>query len=168
MLSAALVQGQMDSLNKFDSNHKKDGKWILYLDSRGDKVPDSTKAAFWRYTWYDHGTHIYPMGGFIDKNGKIEGQQNREAGGKPQMLDGEYKCYEKGKLKFVHTFKNGEYISYKEYFSSGQICSYFDYTKHFEGQPHTWYIYTYDKTGKLTFEGWIKKDEHGHWPSMRG
>jgi len=54
-----------------DSNGKKDGKWILYFDAKGDKVKDSTTAVYWRYTYYDHGVHIYPMGGFIGKNGKI-------------------------------------------------------------------------------------------------
>lgn len=163
-----IAHGQTEQLNQLDSNGKKDGKWILYLNGYGEKVRDSATAVFWRYTYYDHGTHIYPMGGFIGKNGKIESSSESKQTGKIKMLDGEYKCFEKGTLKFIHTFKAGEYISYKEFFSTGQICSYFDYTKHFERQPHSWYMYTYDKTGKVTYEGWIKKNEKGQWPKMRG
>ena len=167
VLGLTVAYGQTEPLNQLTSDGKKDGKWILYLDSKGDKVKDSTTAVYWRYTYYDHGIHIYPMGGFTGKKGEIGSPDNKQAG-KIKMLDGEYKCYENGKLKFIHTFKEGEYISYKEYFSSGQLCTYFDYTKHFDGQPHSWYMYTYDKTGKATYEGWVKKDEQGNWPKMRG
>ena len=166
-LSLTGAHSQSEPLNQFASDGKKDGKWILYLDAKGEKVKDSTTATYWRYTYYDHGFHIYPMSGFITKNGKIESTDSKQTG-KVKMLDGEYKCYENGRLKYVHTFKDGEYISYKEYFSSGELSAYFDYTKHFEGQPHSWYYYTYDKSGKVTHYGWTKKDEKGHWPAMAG
>ena len=168
VLGLTVAHGQTEPLNQVDSNGKKDGKWILYFDAKGDKVKDSTTAVYWRYTYYDHGVHIYPMGGFIGKNGKIEEPTDSKQTGKIKRLDGEYKCYENGKLKFIHTFKDGEYISYKEFYPSGQLLSFFDYTKHYEGQPHSWYIYTYDKNGKVTYEGWTKKDENGKWPKMRG
>ena len=168
LLGFTAAYGQTEPLNKLDNTGKKDGKWVLYLDNKGDKLKDSVGAAYWRYTYYDHGVHIYPMEGFITKDGKIESADNKQAG-KIKMLDGEYKCYDsKGHLRFIHVFKNGEYISYKEFYTSGELQEYFDYTKHYEGQPHSWYIYTYDKTGKVTYEGWTKKDETGHWPAMAG
>ena len=167
LLGYSISFSQTESINQYDSTKKKDGKWILYLDANGDKAKDSTSAVYWRYTYYDHGTHIYPMGGFIAKNGKIESSHSK-LDVKIEKLDGEYKCYESGKLKYIHIFKEGEYVSYKEFFTTGEICTYFDYTKHYEGQPRSWYMYTYNKTGKVTYEGWTKKDEKGKWPKMRG
>src|SRR3990167_2183285 len=106
VLGLTVAHGQTEPLNQVDSNGKKDGKWILYFDAKGDKVKDSTTAVYWRYTYYDHGVHIYPMGGFIGKNGKIEEPTDSKQTGKIKRLDGEYKCYENGKLKFIHTFKD--------------------------------------------------------------
>ncbi len=169
LLSFTSAYGQAEPLNQLDNAGKKDGKWILYLDYKGDKVKDSVDAAYWRFTYYDHGVHIYPMGGFISKNGKIESTGDKEQTNKIKMLDGEYKCFDnKGHLQFIHVFKNGNYVSYKEFYPSGELHTYFDYTEHYEAQPHSWYMYTYDKTGKVTYEGWTKKDEKGHWPSMAG
>ncbi|MCW3085278.1 MAG: hypothetical protein JWP12_2644 [Bacteroidetes bacterium] len=169
LLSFSAAYSQTEPLNQLDSAGKKDGKWILYLDYKGDKLKDSVDAAYWRYTYYDNGVHIYPMEGFISENGKIESTGNSKQTSKIKILDGEYKCFDsEGHLRFIHVFKNGEYISYKEFYKSGALQEYFDYTKHYEGQPHSWYIYTYDKTGEVTYEGWTKKDANGHWPPMRG
>ncbi len=168
-LSLTTAYGQTELLNQLDSSGKKDGKWILYLNGRGYKVKDSTKAVYWRYTYYDHGVHIYPMGGFIPKNGKIEEPPNNKQIGKIKMLHGEYKCYnKKGKLKYIQTFKNGEYVSYKEYTSTGELESFFDYTKGCEGQPHSWTIYIYDKKGNVIITSPTCKDINGKWPKMRG
>ncbi len=160
---------QAEKLNQLDANAKKDGKWILYLDAFGAKV-DSSKAVYCRYTYYDHGVHIYPMGNFISKGEKIEAKENdAQTAGKIKVLDGEYKCLDKnGKVKYIHVFKNGEYVSYKEFFDSGEIQTFFDYTKHCKGQSHSWYTYIYDKTGKLTYEDCTCKDAEGHWPKMKG
>ena len=72
------------------------------------------------------------------------------------MLDGEYSWYNsKGKLVCTHVLKNGWYVSFKEYYpSTGQLQTFFDYTKKFPGQEYSWWFGTYNKSGKLTFEGW--------------
>lgn len=170
-LASVLVSfSQTETLNQLDKNGKKDGKWILYLDSKGTKLKDSTDALYMRYTYYDHGLNIYPMGNFITKNGKMELPiSNIESKGKIKLLDGEYKCFDKkGRILFIHVFKNGEYVSYKEFSKSGELQTFFDYTKHCEGQSHSWYLYTYDKTGKIKTEMCVKKNENGKWPGMAG
>jgi len=80
--------GQTSGLNKFDSNGKKDGKWIVYLDRNWKKVDDSTKAIFFRYTYFDHGVNIYPMGECGGKGYKLE---PGTVSNKAILLDGEYK-----------------------------------------------------------------------------
>lgn len=52
---------QTEKLNQLDPNGKKEGKWIVYLDDYWNKV-DSSKASYYRFTWYDHGVNIHPMG----------------------------------------------------------------------------------------------------------
>lgn len=158
-------------INQLDSAGNKHGKWILYLDNFGNKLDDSTKAVFKRYTYYDHGTHVYPMGGFISKGDKIAAADSLQWKiGKPTTLNGEYKCYDKkGRIKFIHVFENGNYVSYTEFYSSGQKETFFDYKKHCDGQQWSWYMYTYDKSGDVTYQECIHKNPAtGKWPKMRG
>lgn len=160
---------QTEKLNQFDSDGKKDGKWTVYLDANWNKV-DSSKAAYFRYTWFDHGVNLHPMGTGGGKKYKMESSPNRSSQtGKVKILDGEYKWYNgKGQLKYVHVFKNGEYILYKEFYSTGELQTFFDYTKICEGQPHSWTAFLYDKKGNLTITSPTCKDKNGNWPKMRG
>lgn len=156
-------------LNQLNTNGKKQGRWLVYLDAKGTKLDDSTKAIYKRYTWFDDGINTIPMGWLTTKDGKIETTGNPAEKGKIVLLNGEYKCYDKaGKLKYVHMFDNGNYVSYKEYFPSGTIQTHFDYTKHCDRQEHSWYMYVYDATGKLLMEECTKKGADGKWPKMKG
>ena len=141
-----VAHGQTDKLNQFDTNGKKDGKWTVYLDNQWKEVKDSEQAVYYRYTWYAHGTNTSPMGSF----GKLTlvPADNDLQKGKPKLLDGEYKWQDKnGQTKFILVLKKGEFISYKEFYKSGQVHQYFDYTKKWQGQPHTYCMTIYDKTG---------------------
>ncbi|MGQ0827506.1 MAG: hypothetical protein ACT4ON_03820 [Bacteroidota bacterium] len=153
-------------INQFDAAGKKDGKWIIYLDKNWKKV-DSAKAIFCRYTYFDHGINIYPMGPCGGKNYKLEPTSSEDK--KIKLLDGEFKWYDgKGRLSSVHVFKNGEYISCKEFYSTRELNQHFDYTKKCEGQLHGWAVYIYDKKGNLKGTSFACKDKKGKWPSMRG
>ncbi|MGZ3901198.1 MAG: hypothetical protein ACXVNM_14455 [Bacteroidia bacterium] len=159
------IYSQSATVNQFDSNGKKDGKWIVYLDKNWSKVEDSTKAVLKRYTWFDHGVNIYPMGRCGGKNYKLE--TNYPAGN--TFADGEYKWFNgKGKLSSVHVFQNGEYISCKEYYPSGELHQLFDYTEKCKGQSLGWTLFVYDKKGNITLTSPLCKDKNGHWPKMRG
>ena len=156
-------------INQTDAEGKRDGLWLVYLDAAGDKTKDSTKAVYKRYTWYDHGTNVYPMGSLIETGGKIETTGATAEKGKIVLLNGEYKCYnKKGVLFAIHKFDSGHYVSYTEYHPSGTVKTLFDYTKHCDGQEHSWHMYIYDATGKLTLEQCTKKDAAGNWPKMKG
>jgi len=129
---------------------------------------DSAKAIFCRYTYFDHGINVYPMGPCGGKDYKLESTTSSD-NPRIKLLDGEYKWYDgKGKLSSVHVFKNGEYVSCKEFYSSGELNQYFDYTKKCEGQPHGWIVYIYDKKGNVTQALPTCKDKNGNWPTMRG
>lgn len=159
---------QSEKLNQLDDKGKKHGKWIIYLDNNWDKLKDSSKAVYFRYNYYDHGTSLYPMGPCGKKGWKLE--VITPPGSTPgKFLNGEYKWYDtKGKLTSVHVLKNGEYVSCKEYYPTGELNQHFDYTKKCKGEVHGWGVYIYDKTGKLLMTSWMCRDENGEWPKTRG
>jgi hypothetical protein len=70
LVVSLLSYSQTVKLNQLDSAGKKDGKWIVWLDADWKKIDDSTKAVYCRYTYYGHGTNIYPMGPCGKKNWK--------------------------------------------------------------------------------------------------
>ncbi len=148
--------------NQFDSNGKKNGRWTIYLNNNWKEISDSSKASFYRYNYFDHGANIYPMGPCGKKGYKLETPNNSK------LLDGEYKWFdEKGNLNSVHVLKNGEYVSCKEYFPSGQLSQHFDYTKKCEGHELGWTLFIYDTKGNLTLTSPLCKDKNGEWPLTR-
>jgi hypothetical protein len=163
IFSSMFSLAQSGKINQLDDNGNRNGRWILYLDKDWKKIEDSTKALYTRYTYYDHGVNIYPMGPVGGKGYKLEGP----ADAKP--LNGEYKWYNaKGQLSSVHVFKNGDYISCKEYFKTGELNQHFDYTKKCKDHEHGWTVFVYNKKGTLVLESPTCKDKNGNWPKMRG
>jgi hypothetical protein len=168
LLALSLNVNGQSKLNQLDSTGKKHGKWIIYLDPDWKKVKDSIRGVFIRYTYYDHGTNLYPMGSCGGKNYKLEIKPNSLQKDGYQLLDGEYTWYDpKGRLSSVHVFKKGEYISCKEYYSNGTLHQHFDYTKKCEGQDHGWRVDIYNKKGELELQSWMCKDKTGKWPLIR-
>jgi hypothetical protein len=161
--------GQTDNLNQLDSSGKKDGKWIIYWDRNWRSISDSAEAIYYRYTFYSHGTNLYPMGPCGGKGYKLEKTgEGQDQQSKIKLLDGEYKWYDsKGKLSSIHVFNKGEYVSCKEYYSSGELNQYFDYTKKWQGQEHTWYLTIYDKKGGLIHDYYFRPDKNNLWPATR-
>jgi antitoxin component YwqK of YwqJK toxin-antitoxin module len=165
-MSISLSYGQ-ESLNQLDTSGKTHGKWIVYLDKDWKKV-DSSKAVFSRYTWFDHGVNIYPMGPCGGKGYKLE---QPDTGETPYVspMDGTYKWYDsKDRLSSEHIFKNGVYVSCKEYLRTGELSQHFDFTKKCEGQEHGWTVYIYDKKGNIVQALPTCRNKNGKWPVMRG
>lgn len=158
---------QNEKLNQLDEKGKKHGKWVVYLDEHWFKVKDSSKAVYYRYNYFDHGVSLYPMGPCGKKGWKLESIPAEGASSK--MLNGTYKWFTKdGKLSSEHVLKNGEYVSCKEYYDTGELNQHFDYTKKCKGEIHGWGVYIYDKAGKLLMTSWMCRDENGEWPKTRG
>lgn len=134
---------QNNLLNQEDSLGKKHGKWLVYWDANWKEVKDSSKSVYHRYTVYDHGENIYPMGSCGAKSWKLE-SDNKAAS---KLLDGTYKWYNsKGQLSSEHVFMNGEYLDCKEYASDGKLSQHFAYSKIYKGQANTYGIYQYNKS----------------------
>jgi antitoxin component YwqK of YwqJK toxin-antitoxin module len=155
------ITGQTPGQDHVDATEKK----VVYLDADWRKMEDSSRAVFYRYTYFERGANIYPMGPCGRKGYRLE--PTSEANTKT-LLDGKYTWYTaKGNLSSVHVFKNGEYVSYKEYFRTGELKQEFDYTKKCEGQLHGWKLTIYDKKGRIKRCEWVCKDRNGSWPLMR-
>ncbi|HEV7231370.1 MAG TPA: hypothetical protein VGO45_08590 [Bacteroidia bacterium] len=159
--SALFSNAQTGSINQLDSAGKKNGKWVVYMNAGWQELKDSASAVYGKYTYFVHGTNLYPMGP-REKKWKIErtGGSDRKTGA-AKLLDGEYKWMdEEGRTRFVDVFKNGDYQSYKRYYTSGKINQVFDYTKNWKGVPHTWCAYEHDKKGNVTYY-YMRKGPNG-------
>lgn len=155
-------------INKLDTNGKRDGKWLVYLDNNWKRIDDSTKATYKKYTYYDHGVNIYPMGPCGKKGYKLESNPLVTKKGNYIFLDGKYTWFnKKSKISSEHIFKNGEYVSCKEFYSTGEVEQFFDYTKKCDGQPHGWTVTIYNKDGSVKLVSPTCKDRNGNWPVMR-
>jgi hypothetical protein len=141
---------QQAQLNQRDSAGKKDGKWIVYLDDIWKEVKDSSDAKYYRYTYYDHGENLYPMGPCGRKKWRLEAPTDSlHKNEKIKLLDGEYKWYDAdGRLSSAHSLSKGEYLHCREFYPSGKLEQHFDYTMKWNEQPHTWHITIYDKNDK--------------------
>lgn len=154
---------QQVQLNQRDSAGKKDGKWIVYLDDVWKEVKDSSDAKYYRYTYYDHGENLYPMGTCGRKKWKLEAPAD-SAGKKEKikLLDGEYKWYDtKGQLSSAHSLNKGEYVFTKEYYPSGKLMQHFDYTIKWKDQPHTWHIAIYNKKDDSVKRYYFRNGKYG-------
>lgn len=167
-LSLTVAHGQTEQLNKFDSTGKKVGKWIVYLDGKWKKVKDSTEAIYCRYTWFDHGVDIV-QAGFINKHLKLYPADSNIQKGKPKLLDGEYHWIDKRARPIrILVLKQGEFISIKGFYKSGNLQEFVDFTKKWKGQPHTYRWYLYDKKGKVNIDYQRWNDDYDSWSAWGG
>ncbi len=155
--------GQTEEINQFaGGDDRKHGKWIIYLDETWKPVKDSSKALYFRYTYYYYGKNVFEMGTF-GKKWKLESSESDTVKkSTPMMLNGEYSRYDsKGRLCYVHVFVDGELVSFKEYYSSGELHQHFDYEKKYNNEQLTYFYYEYNKDGTLKYEGVMRKGDKG-------
>lgn len=156
--------GQNNTVNQFDSNGKKHGTWIEYLNAKWKVMKDSSRAVYCAYNYYDHGENTYRIS-FGDESRihyKLEHTGNKQEDNKIKILDGEYKWLDKkGRTVSIDSFKNGEHV-WSKYFKklTGKLHVYYDFTKKYNKQPHTYYIEIYDKKGNVK-HCYMRKDRSG-------
>lgn len=177
--------GQNNIVNQFDSNGKKHGTWIEYLNAKWKVMKDSSRAVYCAYNYYDHGENTYRIS-FDDVSRihymhyKLEHTDNKQEDNKIKILDGEYKWLDKkGRTVSIDSFKNGEHV-WSKYFAwptvanqgickllgyrkklTGKLHVYHDFTKKYNKQPHTYYIEIYDKKGNVKHYTYMRKDRYG-------
>lgn len=140
-----------EAINQLDTLGKKNGKWTVYLDERWNELKDSTKAVYYRYTYYDHGANTIPLSSKgmspIAKAEKPSGEILEI--GHPIPMDGTYRWSDrKGTIGLQYDVKKGEMVGYREYWRNGKIRLEIDYTHQFMEQPYTYEMWFTDKKGK--------------------
>lgn len=154
-------------LNKYDDKGKKDGRWKIYYDKNWTVVKDSSKATNYWYTHYDHGKRIYTEASWGCKSCKFQDSLFSTDNSKIKLLDGKYTWYDKkGNISSEHYFVKGDPVWWKQYHPNGKLYLLFDYTKKCEGEPLSWYMYQYDKTGTLKNTMPISKGCGGTWTNI--
>ncbi len=154
---------QTEVLNQFDSAGKKHGKWLIYWNGIWKEMNDSSAAIYCRYTYYDHGQNLFPMGPCGRKKWKLESKPSQLLHiGKLILLDGKYSWIdEKGHLSSVQIFNKGEYIEAREMHSNDQVEQDFEYSKKYKDEFLSWKFTSYTKEGKVKYVGYFRKGEKG-------
>lgn len=132
-----------------ENGKEKQGPALVYLDAAWFKVKDSTKAAYCRYTYFEKGQDIYPMGPRDRKwTLKHSGDETRMPCG-AKLLNGEYVWVDKkGRTRSIDHFDAGHYVKYQWFYKSGQINQVFNYREHWRDEAHTYQVKLYSKTGR--------------------
>ena len=107
----ALTARAPAQLNQYDAQHKKHGPWVVYLNSWWKEVSDSTRATYRKYTWYDHGENLYPMGP-RDKHWKLVHKDSSDSdSSRIKLLNGSYTWIDKkGVTRGIDVFSKGQYV----------------------------------------------------------
>jgi hypothetical protein len=150
---------QLNSLNKRNSHHKKDGVWVKYLDKDLNEV-DKEFSNFYGYEIYDNGKWVMFFSG---KKHNEKNAFNGKAGelGKPILLNGTFMFYnQKGILEYEETYKEGmPWLMFSYRFDKDGVCTMkevLDYSKQYQNTPGTFY-YEYYASGALVSSGYYQK-----------
>ena len=162
--SQTLKETSLDTLNKLDSNRKKDGYWIVCLNQNLESVKKA-KASFFAYTYFNHGKALdyWWEGG----SGKlpIEINGNNPIPGEIVLLDGEYKIFNYShKLFWLQHFKNGVKVGIEMLYNpvAGYLDYYLNYDINYLGQTHSYFVVSNpDLKGGFTFKGYFRNGKKG-------
>jgi antitoxin component YwqK of YwqJK toxin-antitoxin module len=149
---------QNDTLNRYDSNEKKTGWWIVYLDDNLAELKDSSEATYYRFNLFKGNHECYNMGPIgTKKNPVIFPENNSTIKPGIQRLNGVYKAnYKSGVLKFQLEVHDGKLTDYQEFYENGILKTHFDYTKSCGDSPFNYCVTTYKKDGSIKYEGYAK------------
>lgn len=155
------------SFSQTKASSEKQGQHKVYLDANWKRVDDTTQALYCRYTWYDQGTDLYPMGPCGKKGYTL--MHDSSSGPSNKLLNGVYIWHNsKGGLSSIHHFRNGIYISCEEFDKEGRMTQRFDYTQKCHDCEHGWVVYLYKRTGEIERMIRFCKNKEGQWPRTRG
>lgn len=146
---------QSDSLNQLDSDGKKTGWWITYLDENLKVIKDSSGATHCMYNYYLRNIFLYRFGeGYGSKKYPIIFPDNDTLKlGNYILLDGKYITkYKNGNVRSVLTASKGIVIEFKKYYSTGQLNFEIIISKEC-GAPVQHCLREYNKNGSLKYEG---------------
>ncbi len=148
---------QNDTLNRYDSNQKKIGWWKVYLDKDLAETKDTSKANYFKYSYYEGKFDYFNSGKIGSKKNPVIAPISDESGEEIPALSGEYKAnHSNGHTKYVYVAEEGKLLEYREYYKNGTLKTHFDYKENCGVTPFQFCIYLYKKDGTLKSENTIK------------
>ncbi|MBP6755061.1 MAG: hypothetical protein KA210_02855 [Bacteroidia bacterium] len=166
ILIAYTLFSQVDTLNRYSNNGKKDGVWKVFLNQYLIPI-DSSNAYFFAYERYDNGQIVFEFyrENLSWKDFSFKYSKPLPKIGYPEELNGRVECFEpNGEIMFQYDFHNGFPIYYKyyQYYADNpKKCGYNeikDWSKKYNDLAGSYY-YQALWDGKLLVVGWFKKDK---------
>ena len=154
---------QSDTLNQIDSNGKKTGWCVAYLDENLKVLKDSGGATHCMYNYYVNDIYLYRFGeGYGSKKSPVIFPENNVLKrGEYMLLHGKYVTkYKNGNTRSVLTTSDGFMTNFKQYYPTGQLKFEIIISNDF-GAPKQHCINEYNKDGSIKRESqtWLPKDK---------
>jgi hypothetical protein len=163
-------QVNTDTLNKFNSKHKKQGFWVVYLTDHLLPVKDAQKACYYAFNYFDNGVKVgfFPWAGKERKNAGRLSSEGQSKEGAPVLLNGNFKYYDKnGKKTLDEIYKNGTPLLMEAYtFDKSGICvlkETCDFTKMYNNQFGSFYYEQNYYVNNIIDHTWYGKSDKGIW-----
>lgn len=154
----SILAHSQDTINRFDSTGKKHGTWVVYWNANWKEISDSNKAAYARYTYFENGKDLQPIGSCEKSWTLVQTKGNNQQNSRIKQLDGVYTwSNSKGTTRCIASFKSGFCLYYKWYYPSGSPQYTIEYMEKWHKQPHSYLISSYDKSGIVTYSYWCKR-----------
>lgn len=163
-MSIAIGQSTFANINNDSIPHEKS---LIYLDSNLNVVTDNSNAVFSYYTYLINGKNIYPkLKNYSGNNYELKMKLNNSSMDK--KLNGIITYFDsKGRMSSQHTFKNGEYISIKEFDKKGRLQQYFDFREKSSCDSLSYCVYQNSKKRTSIKSFYIQRNENGEWPRTK-
>jgi len=156
-VSSIFGRAQSDTINRVDSNNKRIGWWKVYLDKDLAVTEDSTKASYFKYSYFEGKFDYYSTSRFGSEKNPVITSYVGKTSDIIQALDGEYKVnFSNGQPRFILLTQNGKLLEYKEFYKNGKVKHAFDYTESCGDTPFHYCIYFYNEDGSLKMKTSIR------------
>lgn len=168
ILITANVYSQSDTINKTTPKGKKNGYWLVYLDSSLNVTRYKERAVFYGFDYYENGRKICPLQNLNRKNKNSIDPILKKQIGNPVLLNGEFKFYYKdGTVEFEDVYINGLPNTKTAYRWSpdGKLITkeVADYKKQYKNQTGSCYYESIDSSNTVKDWFWYGKGENGKW-----
>jgi antitoxin component YwqK of YwqJK toxin-antitoxin module len=162
VLFRLLSVSQDNRINQFDSNGKRSGKWLIYVDKNWKEVKDTNVASFKLYELFLNGKANYHLIGKRKHEGKLESSIDTIN----KLLDGDFKWYDKqGLLTDWYIFNKGDIVMHKYFSKNGDIKEYSDYNITYDNEPYSFgmYLNNYRRDQQNTYTFFIYRNGNRDW-----
>lgn len=157
VLISQFAIAQSDTLNRIDVNNKKIGWWIVYLDKDLGITEDTSKANYYRYSYFDDKFDYYNMSRIGTKRNPVIVPTSIKRDQDIIPLEGEYKAnYNNGQTRFILIAQNGKLKEYKEFYKNGALKTRYDYTESCGDTSFHYCIYLYKKDESLKYKATLR------------